>query len=270
MRQTLRTTLRRLVEWCAQTQIRCAAYPAKCRLDPHNPPKILLDNSVFRFGVTHSNSWISTGIALWGGKVPIETGYRARTERKFPEPTRWILENEQPYFAPLAHLGKIGRVFYFQSEDLSLERVRHPVSKYTGNRYGRSIWNEVKFDSVDFISRGNRTVSFERMWTRDQQIEDLKRFADAGFQSLVRRLGESHILDCAHLWTAHRKGCFAFMTLDAKFIRHFENCTRGGKLNWLTSKPILPSTVAKSWHLRPVSIANQTPIGADFPYIMGS
>jgi len=258
----------KLLEWLCHAQIRNAAWLATRELDRSNPPKILVDNSILRFGVTHSNAWISTGTKLWG-KTPVETGYLARVSKNYPIASEWIAKNEVPYFAPLVHLGLTGHIQYVRSRDLETESVRHPPSKYVGDFYGLNVWTHIKFDHVDFVSRHqiNRIWSPES-WSKKQQIEDIKSLDDPEFSQLVAILGQHHILDCLHLWTAHRAGCFAFLTVDAKFVRHFENSYKMGKLDWLKARPYFPSQIAKLWRIRPVSIEHLTPLNASFPYVI--
>lgn len=206
-------------------------------------------------------------VKYWGGKVPVETGYRARVPKVYPTSSDWIPKNEVPFFAPLVHLGLGGYVTYLRSHDLEKERVRHAASKYVGNMYGLNVWSRAKFVSVDFVPKQhiNRIWS-PHSWSKEQQIKDREELNDAEFVSLISRLGRHHILDCLHLWTAHRAGCFAFLTVDSKFLRHFENCNKGGKLDWLKARPYLPSQVARLWRIRPVSVEHLTPLNASFPY----
>ena len=186
-----------LAEWLCNAQIRIAASLASRQLDRSNPPKILVDNSVLRFGVTHSNAWISTGTKLWGGKIPVETGYRARVPKTFPTSSAWVAENEVPFFAPLVHLGLSGHIRYFRSHDLEIERVRHILNKYVGNMYGLNVWNRVKFEHVDFVPRDHISrIWSPASWSKEQQIEDLNELDDSDFLLLVATLGRHHTLDC--------------------------------------------------------------------------
>jgi hypothetical protein len=209
----------RFEQWAARNIVRLAAVPGTLRLKRDKPLRVLIDNSVLRLGLTHTNAWISTGTKLWGGSIPVETGYRARVARSYPPSQAALYEQEVPFFAPLAHLAGLNYIRLFTSKHLQIERFRQP--SYNRFRYGLNVWTKVHLGLLPSIPSSN-AISYDIMagWSNaNAQAKILLREADPGFLDLIRHVDQKHILDFYHLWAAKHGNCPVFLTCDKKLLR---------------------------------------------------
>lgn len=256
---------RRRIEWVLKQMIRLAALPGKLKLRKSRPLHVLIDNSVLRHGLTHTNAWISTGTKLRGGVVPIDTGFSARIPRRYPPHQAKIYEEEVPYFAALTHLGKSGHITYFTSEQLQFERIRQP--SYNRFRYGLNVWMSVPIKSLPFRLGGTDCSIADRQWaSAEAQSRRVLKWAGEDFQRLAAMVPMKHILDFYHLWLAKKGGCSIFLTTDSRFQRFCANLPSDTR-NELSGVSVKrPSELATELGLHPIPYKLLTPLGASFPY----
>lgn len=264
------TSKRRREEWLAKTMIRLAALPGTIRLRGKPPIRVLIDNSVLRHGVSHTNEWISTRAKPWGG-IPVDTGYLARVPVDYSEHNRSIYEMEVPYFPPLAHLASCGRLQLFTSVELQYERWRQ--RGYSADLFGRNAWDNVDIERLPDLPRSRQniylTIAFNSKGgsSKERQIEHLLATADSEFLDISKKLPREHILYFYHLWTAKYHHCDIFLTTDMSFRRVFENnISIQVRKKFEPIRIVRPSELAAQLHLNPVPHHFTTPIESDFFY----
>lgn len=236
-------------------------------------PRILIDNSVLWHGLTHTNAWISTGTKMWGGEIPVETGYSARVPVDYAAHNRAIFEREVPFFAPLARLAKDGRISLCTSVELIRERNRH--SRYDPYQFGMNLWSKVPIQQLPDLPR-SAEVSYclgprelREHWSKQGQIRHLLATADSEFLKLAKSLPPDHILDFYHLWTAKHYNCAIFLSTDSAFRRVLENnVARVVRERFAPVKVMKPSEYGKELNLTSIPHHLLTPLDADWFYEM--
>src|SRR5262249_28230638 len=113
------------------------------------PLKILLDNSVLGFAVTHESAWISTGTKKWGGTVDIDTGYMARVPVHSAENRSEEYQNIR-YLAGIAELAADGFLALHTSAELNGERWRQPLGRFKGyGWFDQSLFKGAQIATID-------------------------------------------------------------------------------------------------------------------------
>jgi hypothetical protein len=254
--------------WAAKILVKLAAFPGKLRLNKNEPLRVVVDNSVLRHGLTHTNTWVSTGTKLWGGVHPIDTGHTARIARSYPPRLAVIYEREVPYFAALASLGKTGHIRYCTSRQLEAERWRQP--SYNRFRFGLNVWTSLEFESLP-DAPGTRASSYtitRESCSASAQTGRVLAEADEGFLRLARYIDRKHVLDLHHVWTAKHGGCTVFLTTDSRFRRVFANLPTKARECFNPVRVMSPSELGCELGLRRVSHRLLTPLDADWFYVM--
>ncbi|MCO5163614.1 MAG: hypothetical protein M9939_21000 [Mesorhizobium sp.] len=270
LRSWWETSKRRKEKWLAKTMIRLAALPGKIQLSGKPPIRVLVDNSVLRHGISHTNEWISTGTKLWG-EIPEDTGYLARVPVDYNEHNSGIYEIEVPYFAPLAHLASCGRMQMFTSVELQYERWRQ--RGYSPDLFGKNVWDDVDIERLPDLPRSRRNIFLTMAFnskggsSKESQIDHLLATADSEFLDISKKLPRKHILDFYHLWTAKYHFCDMFLTTDLSFRRVFENnISMNLRKNFEPVRIVRPSELASQLHLHRVPHHFTTPIDSDSFY----
>lgn len=236
-----------------------------------DPPRILMDNCVLRNGLTHTNAWISTGISMWGGQIPVETGYSARVPVNYALHNRSIYEVEVPYFAPLAKMAKTGRLRLFTSTELLAERNRH--SSYDPYTFGMNLWSGAPIETLPDMRRSVEIgyclnpAGLREAWSKEGQVRRLLSVADSEFLSISKKLPHDHLLDFYHLWTAKNSECSICLTTDSAFRRVFENNIGNATRSRFGSVRILkPSELGQELGVIPIPHHVLTPLDCDWFY----
>jgi hypothetical protein len=111
-----------VVDWA----VRVTTTASRKRIVGACASRILIDNTVVGHAVTHETGWIDTGRKMWGGKIPIDTGFSARipvhSETDNSDAARSV--RFLPAIASLAHQGV---VTLFTSPELGDEQMTQPI-----------------------------------------------------------------------------------------------------------------------------------------------
>jgi hypothetical protein len=229
----------------AELVIWSSTYQAARRLRETGPITVLIDNSSVAHGVTHETAWISTGTKLWGGAIPIETGYSSRIP-VHSHTNRSQTYREITYLIGIAELARKGLIKLVRSSELRAEAWRQPPGLFMG--YG---WEDLSiFHGIDIPSVDNRPFSLFG-GVEDQRVR-INRKIDEPFHSLLRYFPEKQNFDVWHVHTAHKHEAFCFLTMDFKFHRQFHQSRKRSGFPALRSEPMLPSELAARLGLRPI------------------
>lgn len=254
--------------WAANAMVALAAFPGKLKLRRARPLRVLIDNSVLRHGLTHTNDWISTGTKLWGGVIPFDAGYRARVPRTYPESHAEIYEKEIPFFAPLARLGKEGYICFCTSRHLQVERMRQPG--FDRFQFGYNVWSRVSLELLPEVpgTTASASIISKQWFSADAQIDRILREADPDFLHLSRCVARKHILDLYHVWTAKHGNCSVFLTDDKRLKRIVDALPLHARAMLEPVSIKLPSDLGRELGLHPVGHKYLTPIDVDWFYVI--
>ena len=97
--------------------------------------RLLVDNSVRHHAVALKGEWKDTGDVLWGGKIPIETGYIKSSERGVK--VRESHGGDQTrYIASIANSKDELELTFHTTDALSFERFDKPLAQQFGAKLG--------------------------------------------------------------------------------------------------------------------------------------
>jgi hypothetical protein len=179
--------------------------------------KILIDRNIERNAITHKTVMVSKQIS-WGGRV-VEIPVAQRMP--FPPRDKEKFRIEQlPYLAAACIAAKEKKLIFHRSFELNMERVRQkgPDDGYLGFDLLRGV--EVK----PVGSPAARTIIVDPSrghngFTEDEQMAFFRGIAEPRFLRIRKLVGEAHIDDAFHLWTAEGGKLDAFLTMDQTFWR---------------------------------------------------
>jgi hypothetical protein len=244
---TRRWTRGKQIAWVglAELVVWGATYQAERRLRKTGPIRVLIDNSALAHGVTHESSWISTGTEMWGGRIPVDTGYLARLP-VHGHTNQSETYREITYLIGISELARKGLIELVRSSELDAEACRHPPGLYSG--YG---WEDLSiFYGVTMPSLDERGYSvFEAV---SDQSARLNNDAEEPFRTLLHYFPSGQSFDIWHLHTAHKHGVECFLTMDFKFHRQFQQSRKRSGFPGLQSKPWLPSELGRQIGLHPI------------------
>ncbi len=230
-----------------------ATFEARRRLKKMPRIRLLVDNSVLAHAVTHETATISTGVELWGGVVPFDTGYSARI------PVHLVDDATETYknicFIPgIAYLARKGLIDLCQSAELRAETYYQPVGRFKGYGYlDYSLLSGVHMDSVDgtvFPTLGPRWMGLPS--AKEQQGRRISGYGDPLHVSLVAELGSKHSQDAWHLCTAENKNLYAFLTTDFKFRRQVRARSRREPLISMNARVLTPKEFGEELSIAPL------------------
>ena len=189
--------------------------------------QILVDTSVRHHAVAIKGHWVDTGTVLWGGKIPVNTGYLVSIEQghkvkvsKGGDQTRYI--------AALARAFMNGEHEAHSTDALVLETMHQEVGKYAGYGYGdTSLFRDVAFSAVHHTLNGCSVLI-----PPDDPVNALRQFLrdepDSCFNEILAALGGvvksgKHCQDAWHLRCAMFLGMSAFLSVDTVLIGHIKS-----------------------------------------------
>jgi len=183
--------------------------------------RVLIDRNIERNAVTHQS--VETPRTVRWGDMDVTVNVLER--QYFPprdDERRRIAELS--YLATIGAAARAGKLQLYSSFELAMERARQR-GKDPGY-VGRSLLEGVAITRVPLPA--HRSVVFgdpgrDPGRTRDEQIVFFKRVRDSRFLKLRAAVGEAHIADVFHFWTAESAGLDAFLTMDFAFL----NAARG-------------------------------------------
>lgn len=230
----------------AKLYVEASIFEARRYLEKNGPITILLDNSAIGHGVTHESVWINTGTSLWGGVIPVPTGYSARIPVHAHD-NDGRLYKEVTYLVGLAELAKRGLIKFVTSAELQIEAIRHPMGRLRG--YGVDDLNI--FDGLDIPSiDGYHAIDSDL--TASQKSRVASSTAEP-FTRIREFFPEKSNLDAWHLHTAHINKLFCFLAIDFPLSDNFGRAKiRDGFPN-LDTRLMLPSELGALLGLRPIT-----------------
>ena len=235
----------------AEFAAKAATYGAAKAFEHKGSASILLDSNIHSHAITHEDAWIDTETQLWGGKIPVATGYSARVSvysasSKTPEYL------DICYLTGIAFLARKGLIKLRTSSELLAEQDRHPPARFRSVTYsGMSLLDAIEVESVDgwnFDALLHGKANLAQM-----QHDRLAQSGDQLFQKILKILGhEKHSQDAWHIATAEKHGCAAFLTMDYKLLRLLENRKRQISSLGLSTKVLTPRDFGSLMKMRPL------------------
>jgi hypothetical protein len=188
--------------------------------------------------------------------------------RSFPPSQTDIYENEIPFFAALAHLGKQGYIAFCTSRQLQFEKTRQP--SFNRFRFGYNVWSSVDLEVLPDIHRPSKESSIvtKEWFGAEAQTDRILSTADADFLFLTQRIPRKHVLDFYHLWTAKKHGCSVFLTTDKRLKRIISSLPQDLRAMIEPVAVKFPSELGRALGLHPVPHKFLTPIDADWFYVI--
>lgn len=214
-------------------------------LRKRQPLRILVDNTVLGHGITHESGWISTGTKMWGGQVPVDTGYLAR----IPVHSRsndGRVYREVRYLAGIAHLARQGHLQLCTSGELQAERFRQPAGRFQG--YGYADFNV--FQGVNMESLDRMHLDLDEPELRQRQR--IAACDDRLLKAMLAELPERMSQDAYHIFTAEKFGLHAFLHVDFGLAEQIRQKKGKPPFNALRTRVLFPSEFGKSINLLPL------------------
>jgi len=179
--------------------------------------KVLIDRNIERNAITHRSALmprtIKWGLKDWSVAVLERTPFPPRDDEAFRK-------EQLPFLATVGELARESRINLFSSFELSMERFRQ---KGNDQGYlGLNLLQDVIIQKVPSpINRSLVIGAFghEIGTTEEEQMAFFRSVKDDRFQSIRTAVGEKHVDDAYHLWTAECSKLEAFLTMDQKFLR---------------------------------------------------
>ncbi|MEQ9637109.1 MAG: hypothetical protein RLW68_13595 [Devosia marina] len=225
--------------------VRLSILQAEIYLRKTGPVTVLIDNSALGHGITHETAWINTGKVLWGGKIPVDTGYSARIAVHAPDSSDRIYR-EVTYLVGIAELAKRGHIKLVTSAELAAESWRQPIGRFRGyQNQDLSIFDGISMPSVD----GHH---YDAIDPKAAQQARLARSTEEPFVTLARMLPKKSNLDAWHIHTAHKHGLYCFLAVDFPLVENYRVALQRKGFPQLDTKLMLPSELAAAIQLRPI------------------
>lgn len=225
--------------------VRLSILPAEMYLRKNGPIKVLIDNSALGHGITHETAWMNTGMSLWGGQIPVNTGYSTRIPVHAPDSSDRIYR-EVTYLVGIAELAKRGHIELVTSAELQAESWRQPIGRFRG--YGSQDLNV--FEGIHMLSvDGHHFDAVDAKATQQARLEKSKA---EPFATLARLLPKKSNLDAWHIHTAHKHNLYCFLAVDFPLTENFRRASQRKEFPQINTKLMLPSELAAAIHLRPI------------------
>jgi len=225
--------------------VRLSILQAEMHLRKTGPIRVLIDNSALGHGVTHETAWMNTGKSLWGGQIPVDTGYSTRIPVHAQDSSDRIYR-EVTYLVGIAELAKRGHVELVTSAELLAESWRQPIGRFRG--YGTqdlNVFDGIQMPSVD----GHH---FDAVDPKAAQQARLAESTAEPFATLARLLPKKSNLDAWHIHTAHTHGLYCFLAVDFPLTDNFRRASQRKEFPQLNTRLMLPSELAAAIQLRPI------------------
>lgn len=241
------------VKETSELVLRLSHAPSRLYLRGQDRLKILVDTTVFHHVVTHEGRWISTGTKAWGNSE-LGTGYLAsvpvHSAKNSSEDFRDICS-----LIGLVELHKLKKIQFVTSSEIEAEKASQPPQRYRNVFYGgHSIFNAIEIETIrnQSASRSSQVFQFpedqkERQRMRISSLID----SDSDLRKMVKHLGDKNSFDALHLLTAERHDCYAYLTMDRKFIRNFRTQMRQSPMDRFKTKVLSPRELGDSIKLIP-------------------
>ena len=181
--------------------------------------KILVDASTLILGVTHVSRWVDTGQKLWGGKIPVNTGFLGRFAKTRRLDERFLI-NEQSHLPAVAELARDRQISLCTTGAIQLEVQRGNASE--GLMRGAHQMLTVPAPPPEWGTEASLLAfqgdrSFLRFRVLQNSPNAAVRFhLSQRYSELGKYMGYRHRRDRYHLLCTEALKCDAFLTVDKK------------------------------------------------------
>lgn len=179
--------------------------------------KILIDRNIEINAITHKTGTAPQSIN-WGGS---EQTMFVLQRIYCPPPASAKFRTEQlPYLGTVCSMAKAGRLEFYKAHELLMEKFRQ-----RGRDEGYCGFNLLRDIPITWVkSPADRTIVVNSFGpsigtTEEEQMDFFRSITNSRFLQIREVVGESHIDDAFHLWTAEEAGLDGFLTMDQKFWR---------------------------------------------------
>lgn len=238
---------RRTRAWDRAAQQIVAALTAQARykLQRQGSLRILVDTSTRGHSVTHETAWVYTGKQMWGGEIPITSGYAARIPVQSPKSDKRI-HREISYLGGIAVLAEQGYLDLYTSAELSAEAYRHPLGQQRGyGFFDFNLFEDLHISSID-------GYVFDPQPSIGAQIDRIESYNDPLYRKISRLLPKKNHLDAWHVRTADAYDMFCFLVIDFPLIENLAKARTLKDFPSLKTEVMLPSQLAEVIGLKPV------------------
>jgi hypothetical protein len=183
--------------------------------------KVLLDRNVEREAITH-RSHMDERTLVWSNadgssSVTLKSNVVSR-ERVAPRRDESFRRLQLPYLATVGMLARAKRIDLFTSPELNNERMRQPGAK--DGWAGFDLLFGVDLRLVD--SPMARTIAVSAHGNSfglaaGEQVTFFRSITTPRFLELRQIIGDAHIADTFHLWTAEFAKLDMFLTCERRF-----------------------------------------------------
>ncbi|TCQ82006.1 hypothetical protein EDF68_101389 [Ochrobactrum sp. BH3] len=245
-------------------------FPAR-NIKSKNAHKILIDNSVLGYAITHETGWINTGKVKWGGEIDIDTGYAARIPVYDDNDLSPTYQSVQ-YIPAIAGLARKKIIQLFDSSELADERLTQPGGRFSGyETFDYSLLSGIQIQTIiDYnysLYLGPR--NFNLPSPIEQRRSRYKLRNDTLYKSILSALGEKNDQDAWHIATAEENGCYCFLTMDFKLIRNVRARKNHEGISKLKTKVMSPEEFGIEFGLMPIPPRFFSYHNASFPVEAG-
>jgi hypothetical protein len=182
--------------------------------------KVLIDRNIEIRAITHVTAMAPQPIN-WSGHgqtVPV-----AQRVHRQPRDDEKFVREQLPYFATLCNSARVGKVEFFTSFEILMEATRQ---KGRSEGYlGMNLLRDVPIKHVPSpIQRSIMTGSAQSIGiTEGEQMDFFRSIQHPRFVEIRKAVGEAHIDDAYHLWTAEEASLDVFLTIDKRFLNAVKN-----------------------------------------------
>ena len=252
-----------VVDWA----IRCTTTPSRKRIADAGASRLLIDNTVIGHAITHETAWIDTGRKMWGGKIPVDTGFSARIPVHC-EADKSDAARSVRFLPAIASLARGGFVNLCSSPELDDERMTHPAGRFSG--YGYYDYSLFSCVSIERLPDPTYSMRIGPAWLgipslTEQRQTRLANKSDPLFRDLLTVLGQSNSQDAWHITTAENSGCYCFLTMDFRLLRTMHAQQRNPVIASLKTRVMSPEQFGTIFGLLPVSPRLFSYHGASYP-----
>ncbi|KZB58477.1 hypothetical protein [Thalassospira sp. MCCC 1A02491] len=257
--------LPKFIDWL----VHLSNFEARKLISQKKAHRILIDNSVIGYGITHETAWVSTGEKLWGGVVSVDTGYAARIPVYSDDDSNSIAKSVK-YLPPIIDLAKSSTIKLYRSLDLLAESLNHPQGRYRGyDYYDLSLFKRTRMPILPDLFH-HMNISSPRwlspnFYKKLQERQNALILHDERIKELIGALGKKNSQDAIHIATAERNECYCFLTMDFRLIKAIESQKGHPAIKSLKTLVLSPEQFGKQFKIRPILTRFYSYHDASFP-----
>ncbi|MGA2725713.1 MAG: hypothetical protein ABSG79_25300 [Bryobacteraceae bacterium] len=174
--------------------------------------KVLVDRCTERLAVTHVTKMLPQTLT-WGNRTQV-IDVAQRVYRP-PREDETFYREQIPYLASLCNSAKEANLNFFTSSELFIEEIRQHTCHQEG-LLGIDLLKDVSIQTVQCpVQRGKGALIFNA--TREDQIAFFQSIQHPRYLAIIKTVGDAHLGDAFHLWTAEEASLDVFLTMDKRF-----------------------------------------------------